>query len=178
MNNTASLSYLYLLTHVLTIVQICTEPPSVEEECKYVLIGDVARKNGEKKLRGLLSCTPEWRSTESRLRLSEKVKATYPNMMALSVALQQRDLTALRKAHLLCMCREWRFRSSIWQPRNRRTQPNSNGNGNASGQKRARPSSSIPNEIGICSPHGMGEIPGRHSLGESTLDIAGSCSGA
>lgn len=112
----------------------CREPPPVEDERKWVLLGDQNWKNGEKKLRSLLQKTNEWRSPDAREQLAAKIEEIipsqtddgsdyyYPKMQwqALVTALRNRDLTALRKTHLLLMCREWKFKSDVWSPRSKR----------------------------------------------------------
>ena len=104
---------------------------------RWVLLGDRNWKNGEKKLRSLLQKTSEWRSPEAREELAAKLERVipsqtddgsdyyYPKMQwqALVTALRNRDLTALRKTHLLLMCREWKFMSDVWSPRSKRNAP-------------------------------------------------------
>eukprot|EP00958_Prasinococcus_capsulatus_P013236 scaffold1343_cov369-Prasinococcus_capsulatus_cf.AAC.3 len=104
---------------------------------RWVLLGDQNWKNGEKKLRSLLQKTREWRSVEEREALAAALEEAIPSQTddgaeyyypktqwnALVHALRKRDLTALRKTHLLLMCREWKFKSDVWSPRAKRSGP-------------------------------------------------------
>jgi hypothetical protein len=46
----------------------CTPPPPREAEHAFWLLGEQGAKNGEKRLRRLLTRTPEWAKAETRMR--------------------------------------------------------------------------------------------------------------
>mmetsp|Transcript_4227 Transcript_4227/g.15179 ORF Transcript_4227/g.15179 Transcript_4227/m.15179 type:complete len:557 (-) Transcript_4227:224-1894(-) len=114
-------------THDSQTCTKCTPPPPLAEEAKYVLVNQ-----GEKKLRTLLRSTPEWRSPSARAALAEQLETQaqtqvdhgthyFPSqqLFLLAKALRDRDVTPLRKSHMLLMCRKWGFKSECWQPRER-----------------------------------------------------------
>jgi hypothetical protein len=82
------------------------------------LVGDSGRKNGEKKLRALVTRTPEWNLLSERRKLVPLARAA--GLDSLAVALEKKQTSALRKAHLLFMARAWRYRSNTWVPRHDR----------------------------------------------------------
>lgn len=79
-----------------------------------MLSGDRGRKNGEKKLRHYLINCPEWVDTDKRNDLANRLEVKSPDDKQLSCALRSKDPTALRKRHLILLCREWRYRSDLW----------------------------------------------------------------
>ena len=70
---------------------------------------------GEKKLRSLLSRTPEWGSEAIRGEAAAEAEAAGDSVMA--ALLRSRDASALRKLHFLALCRRWRYRADAWVPR-------------------------------------------------------------
>lgn len=70
---------------------------------------------GEKKLRSLLSRTAEWGSDATRLEAAAEAEAAGDGV--LGALLRSRDASALRKLHILALCRRWRYRADAWVPR-------------------------------------------------------------
>ena len=97
----------------------CTAPPSFEDESgiqfKLAAQHGASATNGEKLMRSLLSSTPEWRCKETRAALADTLNA--PADAELAQLLRARNLSKLRKPFALQLCRLWRYRSDIWQPR-------------------------------------------------------------
>lgn len=91
----------------------CTPAPALEEENDYQLVGDPGRKNGEKKLRALLSRTPEWASQAERNRLAELYEGV-AEAKNLSVVLRYKQTAGLRKVHLFLLARAWHYSSDLW----------------------------------------------------------------
>jgi hypothetical protein len=83
---------------------------------EYILPG-----NGEKKLRGLLCRTRQWRDAAMREDLA--VQADLESLPELAVALRRRNLAALRKRHFFFLCRQWGLRSDVWRHVPRRAAP-------------------------------------------------------
>ncbi len=75
------------------------------------LVGDLGKKNGEKKLRALIARTPEWCSQTSRAYAASKC----PSRSRLAKVLKSRLASELRKSDLLFLSRVWRFKSSVWR---------------------------------------------------------------
>ncbi|QDZ22458.1 hypothetical protein HOP50_07g49990 [Chloropicon primus] len=96
--------------------QVCLPAPSEDEEHRFQLVGDPGRKNGEKKLRKFIQMTPEWNSTELRKKLGDKFKPR-PDLGTFSKVVANKEAANLRKPHLVRLCREWGFKSNIWQPK-------------------------------------------------------------
>jgi len=71
--------------------------------------------SGEKKLRSLLSRTPEWGSEATRAEAAAEAEAAGDAVLA--TLLRSRDASALRKLHFLALCRRWRYRADAWVPR-------------------------------------------------------------
>ena len=94
--------------------RVCLPAPSEEEEFKYQLVGDPGRKNGEKKLRKFIQMTREWNDKEVRAQVADAF-AGRADLTVFSRVVRNKEAANLRKPHLLRLCREWRFRSNIWQ---------------------------------------------------------------
>ena len=85
---------------MVPVILIRPPPPGVAES--YQLVGDPGKKNGEKKLRGLLNKTPEWNCSAVREAEAVKAEARPGNESRdLAVALRAKSCASLRKCHLL-----------------------------------------------------------------------------
>jgi hypothetical protein len=93
---------------------VCLPAPLEEEEYRYQLVGDPGRKNGEKKLRKFIQMTREWNSSEMRKRVANAFK-NRPDLGTFGKVIQNKEAANLRKPHLIRLCREWNFKSNIWQ---------------------------------------------------------------
>jgi hypothetical protein len=72
------------------------------------------RAAGEKRLKSLLSKTPQWRSKAERAAAAAACDATgYANL----ASVLRNDVTsaALRKRDMIALARHWRYRSHIWR---------------------------------------------------------------
>eukprot|EP00216_Chloropicon_sp_CCMP2111_P000596 CAMPEP_0198236430 /NCGR_PEP_ID=MMETSP1446-20131203/2296_1 /TAXON_ID=1461542 ORGANISM="Unidentified sp, Strain CCMP2111" /NCGR_SAMPLE_ID=MMETSP1446 /ASSEMBLY_ACC=CAM_ASM_001112 /LENGTH=621 /DNA_ID=CAMNT_0043918145 /DNA_START=331 /DNA_END=2196 /DNA_ORIENTATION=- len=94
--------------------KICKPAPEEKEEYKFMLVGDQGRKNGEKKLRKFIQMTREWNSHEVRKETSAKFK-NRPDLQVFCKVVKNKEAANLRKPHLIRLCREWNFKSNIWQ---------------------------------------------------------------
>jgi hypothetical protein len=83
----------------------------------YNLVGDPGRKNGEKRLRALLTRTVEWRSSAERLRAASVFEATGSGLAA---ALRKRSSSDLSKVCMLRLLDLWGYKCSLWVPRGNR----------------------------------------------------------
>ena len=93
----------------------CTPPPADVELDDFELRSDtVGKRNGERRLRSLLSRTPEWCSLEERTRVAELCEGQ-PAFARLAASLRARQSAELRKGDLLKLCRMWNYRSHIWR---------------------------------------------------------------
>ena len=94
---------------------VCTPAPTQSEEAAYELAcPSSAKPSAEKRLRSLLAHTPEWASSEERLRLAAEVEELQPE---LAHSLRARLCSQLRKADLIALARSWRYRSDLWRPK-------------------------------------------------------------
>ena len=98
----------------------CSAPPHPRDASRYELVGDPGRKNGEKKLRALLTRTREWASSAERDAAAEALRPVLPR---LAEALHARASHMLSKQLLLCLLSEWGYRSDAWRRRGNRTRP-------------------------------------------------------
>lgn len=90
----------------------CAPAPSEEEEEAFELRADAAgQRTGERRLRSLVSRTPEWCSLEERLRVAGLCASRRPRLAA---ALRSRQSAELRKGDLLWLCALWGYRSHVW----------------------------------------------------------------
>ena len=73
---------------------------------------------GEKRLRSLITSTPEWRSEEARAAAVEEARAEFGEYApeTLVTALATKHGAHLRKGSMLFLCRLWGYRSNLWQP--------------------------------------------------------------
>ena len=94
--------------------QICLRAPDEEEEYRYQLVGDPGRKNGEKKLRKFIQMTKQWNSPETRQKVADSFKHR-PDLAIFRKVVANKEAANLRKPHLIRLCREWSFKSNIWQ---------------------------------------------------------------
>jgi len=94
--------------------QICLAAPEEEEEYRFQLVGDPGRKNGEKKLRKFIQMTKEWNSPAARAKVADSF-AHRPDLSTFRKVVANKEAANLRKPHLIRLCREWNFRSNIWQ---------------------------------------------------------------
>ncbi len=100
----------------------CRPPPNAQEDCAHwTLRGDKGMKNGERKLRTAITKRQEWREEGARGRSADAAAAA--GNTELATALRCRDSSRLRKPHLFELCRLWRLRSDIWEPRAVATAP-------------------------------------------------------
>ena len=113
----------------------CTAAPSEAEDSSYELVGEIPAQNGTKALRALVVATPEWRDARTRLRLAAEWTQAGGVRAALAPALRSCAASALRRAHLLALCRALRFASSLWR---RKPPPQ-----RATGRTRAPPGASL-----------------------------------
>jgi len=94
----------------------CRPPPlSREDVNSWTLRGDKGLKNGERKLRTAITRRPEWR--DEAQRSNSAAVADSEGLHELAQALRCRDSSRLRKPMLFELCRLWRLRSDIWEPR-------------------------------------------------------------
>jgi hypothetical protein len=75
------------------------------------------QKNGEKKLRALLTRTPEWCSSTARDAAAEALADAAP---VLAAALRTRQCSRLTKADLFALAAHWRYASDLWRARGNR----------------------------------------------------------
>jgi len=83
----------------------------------FILVGDPGKKNGEKKLRALLSRCAEWHSDAVRLALAARLEPAPKHARLVSALRGSEGMASLRKADLLTLAREWRYRWQHWQQR-------------------------------------------------------------
>jgi hypothetical protein len=75
------------------------------------------KRNGEKRLRSLLTRTAEWRSSAVRLLAASAVEATNSSLAA---ALRKRSSADLSKACMLRLLDLWGYKCNLWEPRGNR----------------------------------------------------------
>ena len=98
----------------------CTSAPHPREAPRFELTGDPGRKNGEKKLRSMLTRTPEWASSDERDAAAHALRPVLPR---LAEALHARASYMLSKQLLLALLGYWGYRSDAWRRRGNRTRP-------------------------------------------------------
>ena len=96
----------------------CTPPPSADQAARYELVGDPGKRNGEKKLRSLLTCTPEWTSSDARAAAAEQLQGRFPRLAA---SLRSRISSSLTKELMLALLALWGYRSNLWVRRGNRS---------------------------------------------------------
>ena len=97
--------------------QRCTPPPPVAEAARYELVGDPGKRNGEKKLRSLLTSTPEWTSSDARGAAALQLQGQYPRLAA---SLRSRTSSSLSKELMLALLSLWTYKSNLWVRRGNR----------------------------------------------------------
>ncbi|KAK3273577.1 hypothetical protein CYMTET_18191 [Cymbomonas tetramitiformis] len=97
----------------------CRAPPPLEEESNHELLGEVGKKNGEKRLRTLLVKTPQWNNVTERHRLADIVEQEVGGEKLADV-LRRKDSPSLRKAHLLYLTRAWGYKIDFLHKREKR----------------------------------------------------------
>ena len=75
------------------------------------------KRNGEKRLRSLLTHTVEWRSSAERLRAASAAEATSSGLAA---ALRKRSASDLSKVCMLRLLDLWGYKCNLWVPRGNR----------------------------------------------------------
>ena len=75
------------------------------------------KRNGEKRLRSLLTRTVEWRSSAERLRAASALEATSSSLAA---ALRKRSSSDLGKVCMLRLLDLWGYKCNLWVPRGNR----------------------------------------------------------
>jgi hypothetical protein len=95
----------------------CTPPPPLEEAALYELVGDPGRRNGEKKLRSLLTRTDEWCSSESRGAAAAELQGRFPKLAS---SLLARSSGSLSKELMLALLAQWGYKSDLWARRGNR----------------------------------------------------------
>lgn len=75
------------------------------------------KRNGEKRLRSLLTRTAEWRSSTERMRAASAVEASSSSLAA---ALRKRSSSDLSKACMLRLMNLWGYKCNLWVPRGNR----------------------------------------------------------
>ena len=95
----------------------CTPPPSSAEAARYELVGDPGARNGEKKLRSLLTRTAEWASSDARSAAAELVEESLPRLAS---SLRARTSSSLSKELLLALLTLWGYKSDLWVRRGNR----------------------------------------------------------
>ena len=95
----------------------CMPPPSADQAARYELVGDPGKRNGEKKLRSLLTCTPEWTSADVRAAAAEQLQGRFPR---LATSLRSRTSSSLSKEHMVALLALWGYRSNLWVRRGNR----------------------------------------------------------
>ena len=76
--------------------------------------GILWKKNGEKKLRKFIQMTAEWNSPDLRKKLAQKFQHR-TDLGTFGKVVANKEAANLRKPHLIRLCREWGFKSNIWQ---------------------------------------------------------------
>ena len=99
--------------HGAPCVRGCAPAPAEADDACFALVGDTAGQNGVKALRALVVATPEWRDARTRLRLAADWERGA--LAALAPPLQACAASALRRPHLLALCRAWCFASTLWR---------------------------------------------------------------
>ena len=97
-------SYRCLDARCPAVCSACRAPPAAAEERKYELVGDVGRRNGERKLRSLLAQTPQWRDNDERERTAALLEAAGEQNARCAAALRTRRNLDLRKGDMLQAC--------------------------------------------------------------------------
>jgi hypothetical protein len=103
----------------------CAAPPSAEAEHDYQLLlmtstgegSDGASGGGStasKRLRQLLLASPEWNSASARAAAAAREEAR-GDVCGVAPLLRAKCSKALRKAHLLALCRCWNYGSDLWR---------------------------------------------------------------
>ena len=98
----------------------CSAAPHPRDASRYELVGDPGRKNGEKKLRSMLTRTREWASSDERDAAANALRPVLPR---LAEALHARASYMLSKQLLLAILGYWGYRSDAWRRRGNRTRP-------------------------------------------------------
>lgn len=93
----------------------CQAAPSEADESSYALVGETPSQNGARALRALVVATPEWRCPQTRRRLAADWVLAGGARAQLAPPLQHCSPSALRRAHLLAMCRAFCFASNLWR---------------------------------------------------------------
>ena len=93
----------------------CAPAPDEAAEVCYALVGETTGQNGVKALRALVVATPEWRDARTRLRLAAEWERSSGSRAALAAPLRACAASALRRPHLLALCRAWRLASTLWR---------------------------------------------------------------
>lgn len=96
----------------------CTRAPDEADESEYELVGDPGKKNGEKRLRSLLTHTPEWDDVDERYRVADICDSVDQGLLA--SVLRRKGCSSLRKAHLIFLARTWGYQSELWCRRSER----------------------------------------------------------
>jgi hypothetical protein len=95
---------------------LCVAPPPPADDALYELVGEARGQNGVKVLRQLLVGTRLWRDARARCAAADALERD-AHAAALAPAVRAGAASALRRPHLLALCRVWRFKSNLWQQR-------------------------------------------------------------
>jgi len=95
----------------------CHPAPPWQEAASWELVGDPGLRNGERKLRTLLTRTHEWGSSEARQAAATKVQGTLPRLAS---ALRSRVSSSLNKETMLALAQLWGYRAESWRRRGNR----------------------------------------------------------
>ena len=99
----------------------CTQPPTASQESHVVLStargeGTGGSGRGLNELRAALLLTPEWNSTAAREAAAVSLEGALAGgpFADLPAVLRAKGARALKKGHLITLCRHWRYRSDVW----------------------------------------------------------------
>ena len=92
--------------------RICVSAPLEEEADKYKIVGRGG--DGFNKLRVQIGKTKEWQDDEERKKLADSFKDRQ-DLKTFREAVARKQYMNLKKPDLFRLCREWGFKSNLWQ---------------------------------------------------------------
>jgi len=95
----------------------CHPAPPWQEAASWELVGDPGLRNGERKLRTLLTRTREWGSSDEREAAATQLQGALPRLAS---ALRSRYASALSKETMLALVHLWGYRAENWRRRGNR----------------------------------------------------------
>ena len=107
-NFTLSLLWIFFLEKYYR----CGTPPPDGSDNLVEFKLDEYRRSDEKKLRSQLSKTLEWNDDAIRKQTADSLEIIGKERIAHAIRSKRGHL--MRKGHLLCLCRVWKYKSNLW----------------------------------------------------------------